>query len=354
MPRPNRGPYLKLNKHGIYVICDYQGGKGRPLSTRTRDPNEAADALAEYIRAKKAIREEKGWLVKHVWECYWREHVEPNVVDKERLANAWKQLEPFFGGKVMQRLEPEDFEKYIRARSMWVADPTIRRELSALSTSFNHLVKTKRVSSTELPYIPLPANGRRRERWLTRKEIEQVLAAAEERRKRRPGKQAERLSRLERFLWIALHTGARRRVIERLRWSQVDLERGLIDFDDGTTPETKKRKPTVPISDALRPVLERAWRERTSDLWVLDSAGSIRKASDLLFAELGMHDVTRHTLRHTWATHASMAGVPLIDIARVLGNSVDMVVRVYAKFQPEYLRSAVNTAYGQSVEEARA
>jgi hypothetical protein len=37
----------------------------------------------------------------------------------------------------------------------------------------------------------------------------------------------------------------------------------------------------------------------------------------------------------------AMAGIPMEDIARVLGNSLAITERVYAKYHPDYLRKAV-------------
>jgi len=52
--------------------------------------------------------------------------------------------------------------------------------------------------------------------------------------------------------------------------------------------------------------------------------------------------VTPHTLRHTWATLAARAGVPLFQVAGVLGDTLPTVMRVYAHHCPDHLRGAVN------------
>jgi len=49
-----------------------------------------------------------------------------------------------------------------------------------------------------------------------------------------------------------------------------------------------------------------------------------------------------HTLRHTAATWMVLAGVPLAEVARVLGDSEKTVERVYGKHAPDYLRRAVS------------
>ncbi|MCE7902851.1 MAG: site-specific integrase [Gammaproteobacteria bacterium PRO9] len=342
MPRRNRGPYIKPNALGYFEIVHYSGGKPRTLSTRTKNPAAAEKALAEYILGDQAVNQENGWPVADVWDIYWREHVLPRVIDQDRMAGTWKHLQSEFGDKLVQRLRPEDFERYVGKRLMWVQPATVRRELSVLTAALNHMVKTKRLKPSQLPYIPLPPVSPPRDRWLTAEEITALHRAAEARAVRQHAGAGTplRLSRVQRFLHIVLNTGARRRVVEKLTWDRVDFQRGLIDFNYGG-PQSKKRKPVVPISDALRVVLIRAYDERKGP-FVLDHSGAIRRAFDATAAEAGLPGVHRHTLRHTWATHASMNGVDLLDIARVLGNSLEMVRKVYAHHQPEYLRRAVN------------
>ena len=52
--------------------------------------------------------------------------------------------------------------------------------------------------------------------------------------------------------------------------------------------------------------------------------------------------VSPHVFRHTAATHMARRGVPLWIVANVLGNTLTMVEKVYAKWQPEWARAAVN------------
>jgi integrase len=49
-----------------------------------------------------------------------------------------------------------------------------------------------------------------------------------------------------------------------------------------------------------------------------------------------------HGLRHTWASHAVMAGMPLAVVARNLGNaSTKMVEKHYGHLCPDYITDQV-------------
>ena len=128
-----------------------------------------------------------------------------------------------------------------------------------------------------------------------------------------------------------------------MTWDRVDLASGLIDLRDPTRHATKKRRAQVPISARLRPLLERAKREAISP-YVLDG-GSIRKAWTTWVMSSSFPHITPHDLRRTWATLAARAGVPLWDIAAVLGDTVEVVTKHYAIHQPEHLRSAIDARW---------
>lgn len=341
MARPPKPPRIEANESGYWEIRWTEGGRSRRLSTQTRDHAVAQEAFGLWLLGERKKDVPGAIRCEQAWALYWEEHVEPKVVAKERLDYCWKRLEPEFGRRQLNQLGTPDFLAYDKKRRKDGASPsTVRKELTALQAAFNHLITTKRINPMDAPFIPMPDPAPPKERWLTQSELEHLLATAEKRRKSGPS--PDRLSRVERFVHIAARTGARKRSIEQLTWAQVDFEKKLIDFNPPGRRQSSKRRPTVPIAEALLPILEQAHKERSSNLWVLDRGGAVRKGFDALCTAAGFPDVTPHTLRHTWATHAVMAGVSLVDVARVLGNSVQMVMKVYAKYAPEYLRDAVD------------
>ncbi|MDA1194272.1 MAG: tyrosine-type recombinase/integrase [Planctomycetota bacterium] len=56
--------------------------------------------------------------------------------------------------------------------------------------------------------------------------------------------------------------------------------------------------------------------------------------------------VTTHVLRHTAASLMVAAGVPIFDVAKILGHSTVTVTMRYAHFAPEAGRAAVKALDG--------
>ena len=107
-----------------------------------------------------------------------------------------------------------------------------------------------------------------RDRWLRPQEVAKILQAAQQTRR------GGRLSRVERFLWLALESAGRQQAILDLTWDRVDFEAGVVHLHDPDRPATSKRRASVPMSKRLRPVLERAYAEHESK-YVCDHPGVI-------------------------------------------------------------------------------
>lgn len=356
MPAP-KGTRLVQRGDVWYIVWT---GNTRGRSTRTRDRGVAEVALAEFIRERERDGAVGGLTVAAALDFYREEHVmavrddgTPLVVARDRLyfvrqddapSGALVTLADHFGSVLVADVTDDLVDLYVTRRRSGALgrpakDSTIRRELGALVAAFNHSaaknVKPRRIHKNDLPTIALPEEPPSKDRWLTPKEAKDLRDACQ------PA-EAKTLTRVARFVAIALATAARKRSIERLTWFQVDFERGIIQFNPPGARQTKKRRVPVPISDELRPVLDRAFAERGDASHVLGEPGAIRKAFAAAVERAGLKKVTPHTLRHTWATWAAQRGVPMEQIAAVLGDDERTVRAKYIHWSPEHLRDAVN------------
>lgn len=346
MARPNKGPRIELNPAGMYEVRWTDNGRSKRVSTGTREMAEAQRFLAGWILEAETERKSREQLnISRILADYRTEHVEEQVLDQRRVDDCIRPLREYLGDLSPCDLTSDRIATYKKKRrngelGRKVQDSTIRRELVALVAALNHARKQRRVDANDIPHIAMPPNAPSRDFWLNETEELAFLELAKT-------TSGERLSRIHRFVAIALDTAARRKSIETLKWSQVDLPAGVINYANDGKRQKNKRRVAVPISNRLRPILERAFIERTSE-WVLDTPYSVQHHFDALQSrackEIGekFADLTIHDLRRTWATLAARAGVDLFRIAGVLGDTIATVERAYAHHCPDHLRSAVN------------
>ena len=158
---------------------------------------------------------------------------------------------------------------------------------------------------------------------------------------------------------LAILTGLRLGEQFRLRWADVDLDRGLI-----TLPETKSGTVQhVRLNEEAREILRtRQIQQMTRGVaspWVypsdtlatpLDQRNFYARTFHPAVVALKLDGVGWHTLRHTFASRLAMSGQTEGTIATLLRHSTNSLVRRYAHLSPSHLHAAVETvaAYGKA------
>ncbi|HEY1090180.1 MAG TPA: site-specific integrase [Burkholderiaceae bacterium] len=376
-------PVLTKTKSGLYEARWSDSRRSRRKSMGTNERAVAEARFAQWLligghrsheRDAEAHAEAQnaGLTCAELWSTYDALHIQKNVVGKCTQNNTWINLKPAFGHLKPSDISQKVVDGYVEKRRAGLIgkqpakegdpllpakDTTIRRELGALRACLNWCAKDERklIDKTDVPTYTLPEEGEPKDRWLRTAEIDAMLTAAREMREARKS-DGDRLSRGERFLWLALNTAARKQAIYELTWDRVDFEIGMIHYDVPGRKKTKKRRASVPISAALMPILQRAYRERENE-FVMTNKGEMWATIQSIAVRAGLGvrgqpakngakpkatGISPHTLRHTAATHMARRGVPLYTIAGVLGNTLAMVEKIYAKHCPAAMRDAVN------------
>nr|WIE92062.1 site-specific integrase [Mesorhizobium sp. WSM4875] len=364
--RATSTPYLRKSPKGTFYLHWTEGRIGKRVTTGTADRATANMFLARWILLdqEQPLSPASVLTLGDVWAEYLEKHVRLRLESDASASEAWKNLKPHFGRLPADRFTQNEADNYLAKRTSGklgrrVLQPTVRKELAYLAAAVKFCADPRRnfIPTGFAHKVTLPESSEPRDRWLRSDEIQKLFEAAERLR------DGPRLSRGERFLWLALETGARKQAILDLTWARVDFELKTIRFAVPGRRQTKKRRATVPISDALLPVLRRMHTERLggdTDL-VMDNESDVWVAVQNAVIEAGLAEPRRsnrgrplatgispHVLRHTAATHMARRGVPLYIIAAILGNSVDMVAHVYGHHAVEDLRGAVNMISGGS------
>jgi len=147
----------------------------------------------------------------------------------------------------------------------------------------------------------------------------------------------------------ALHTGGRLTEVLRLRWSDVDLTRGVLYFDQTNTKSGKQRE--IPIDAELAAMLrEMAKVQKIEDrdpdrllfTWAGKPFGRVATGFTTGRKRAGLgKDVTFHTLRHTFASWYMMNGGDLFRLQKYMGHSDIKLTQRYAHLSPAHLQAGV-------------
>ncbi|NNF58590.1 MAG: site-specific integrase [Rhodothermaceae bacterium] len=158
--------------------------------------------------------------------------------------------------------------------------------------------------------------------------------------------------------WIqfGLGTGLRPGEQAALRWSDVRLDEGTVRVR-GTKTEGSAHP--VPVAgEALETLRRRAMAlaDEGNGLVFTGAGGGavemryLSKRLQKLAASADIaKNVTAYSLRHSYGTKMAAAGVPLLDLARIMGTSVAMIERHYGHYCPERGAAHVRRVFGEEV-----
>ena len=140
---------------------------------------------------------------------------------------------------------------------------------------------------------------------------------------------------------MALCTGARRAEVLGLVWSDVDLGQRTVTFH-----KTKNRTVrTIQLPEEAVALL-RARERRRDTARIFPGPKAPAKPVDLRSAwrtalkRAGVADFRWHDLRHTAASYLAMSGLPLHEIAAVLGHKSLSMTQRYAHLAPDHVARA--------------
>lgn len=318
-------PDYRLGRLKGRWAVSWWGDDGKRRRHRLAGPTEA-DAKRQ---ALDVIRRERdapaGSTIDALWTAYRKEKEGRRVA--VAMGHEWKAIGPHFGHLRPDQVTVHSCRDYIKLRRKAKKhDGTIWTELGHLRTVFTWAHKRRLIDHA--PAVERPAKPAPKDRWLTRTEVDALLAV--------PMAHHIRLAIL-----LMLSTAARVGAILELRWDRVDFERGQVDLRSSDIGSRKGRA-VVPMNDGLRAALQVAKGGALSEFVVEWVGGPVRSIKTGFYAAVraaGLKGVSPHTLRHTSAVTLAASGVSMDRISQYLGHTSTAVTqRVYARFAPDHLR----------------
>jgi integrase len=259
----------------------------------------------------------------------------------DKAPNTQYQQRQFFG-QVLRELGPVPLEDLTTdLLRTWKLALSARYRPSTVRKYLNRFGVVLRVGVEEFCWLednPMrrirkPKETTNRVRYLTTDERHRLLAAC---------KQSQNPF-LYAIVQVALTTGGRKTEIQTLRWTEIDLDGGVIRF-----LKTKTNQPrAVPLVGEAHALLQdfARWRQPTVP-WVF-STWNGRKPTPIEFPwqtakqQAGLEDFRFHDLRHTFASYMAMSGASLREIADVLGHKSIQQTLIYTHLMPQHTHNVV-------------
>lgn len=341
------GVRVRPSGYRAFVYLDSRGGssKRHTLGQTTLMAVEKARAACLAIQSGGMETEEPTVtvplfraFVAGAWksECY--ERLKPSTrrsVDY-RLA---RQLLPAFGDVPLDRLDRRSvhlwFDRYSAA-----APGGANRTLDVLRQIMNHAKVHGHIANN--PASGIRRNPRRKlNRFLSRDEIRRLHDELDRCVAEKPSRAAQ-----AGIIRLLSYTGCRLSEIRALEWQEVEAD--ALNLGDSKTGPRR-----VYLNCKAREIIER--QTRTDSPYVFPSPRDPSQPTTrthrvwyLVRKRAGLDDVRLHDLRHSYASHAVMQGIPLPTVARLLGHrEVSMTLR-YAHVADKDVEAAAERV-GQAI-----
>lgn len=320
--------YIENGKKLFEVIVKVRDKNGRQLKrSRKGLPNERSAKNVEFeLRKGLDGRLTKGPETQ--WQA-WFDHCLAQMktqflpstwIGYESINNKW--VRPLWGERDLSSIARLDVHRLVFEEIPSTLSPNTRRNiLKAIRKLFQMAVEDGMIDRN-------PCNGvtvrvpEVEQKVLTRSEINILLVRAKE------------VEHPFYPVWFfAIQTGMRSGEMIALKWSDIDLERGLISVSkqwsnkNGFTEPKSRRNRMVPISDDLSLFLKELKLKAVSpDSFVLPRLrdwehGEQAKVLKGFCEAIGITEIKFHDLRATFITHMLSAGVSLVKVMTIVGHS---------------------------------
>lgn len=266
-------------------------------------------------------------------------------------------LVPYFGGKALDAIMPEDVEAFMVASGASGSSvKTTGNAVSLLHGIFEHAIRRGWLHANPVKRVEKPkADASSEIRFLETEEVEALLRHELD----------DDLGRVLRVMYLtAATTGMRQGELVALRWMDVDwlarkvrVRRSYVR-GEMTTPKSRRGSRAVPLATRTAAELERLSRD---SVWAGDedlvfahphTGGPIDRSRLLkrykaTLKRAGVREVRFHDLRHTFGTHMAAQGMEMRALQELMGHRDYKTTLIYADYKPnEREADMVDAAFG--------
>lgn len=350
--------YIDKGKEKVFYIIYYLNGKkieekaGRQFADdmtaakaagiraeRTKGKEPSNNARREQMKATKEAEAGKMTFAR-LWDEY--EAQRPDSKGRRNDKGLFqKHIKPKIGEKQPYEIKKMEIDR-IRISLMKTLKPqTVKHVLELIKRLGNFGVKRKLCSGLDFQ-IDMPKVDNQKTEDLASEQLKNLLTAIDNSN----DIQAANMMKL------ALYTGMRRGEMFKLKFSDIDFQRGFIAIRNPKGGVSQK----IPLNEQARQALENHPRKAENIFVRKDGKPftDIQKRVNHIKEAAGIPADFRalHGLRHTYASILASSGkVDLYTLQKLLTHKSPMMTQRYAHLRDETLKNA-STLAGQIIEQA--
>jgi integrase len=336
--KPERIFYIRYRKAGK-AVEEKVGRQFQDGMTPARASRIRALKIEGKRPSRKEIREkkkEKQWTLNALWDAYKEAHPHNKALRAEDC-KFQKNIENTIGKKKPQELSPMDIDRLRLKLQKEGKHTTAARVLELLRRTINFGVNRTLIKPLSFK-IKIPTLNNQVTEDLSTEQMQNLIRALDQ-------DEDQLCANLFRLI---LCTGMRRSEVLRLKWDDIDYDRGFIHIRDpkGGTDQI------IPLNDAARAVFDAipqiskngfifpGKKENTHLTDMKQSIARIKKEAGLPrdFRPL-------HGLRHVYASMLASSGkVDMYTLQKLLTHKSPLMTQRYAHLHDEALKRASSVA----------
>jgi len=327
-----------FRKDGYWWLNYTLAGKRMRISTGTRDRKLALlklkDVELKLFKGEIGAKAQASSSIPvHEFFRRYTDYIQTgNPVDKHAERSRPRVTQEFLARKAVRHLaeiSPKLVDEFRTAVLAGRKPKTVKNYITLLKTALNKAVEWRLIESNPIANVKAPKVVKTFH-FFSQQEIKRLISEASE--------------PIRTGIVLLVNTGMRRGELFHLRCRDIDLRAGSIRVwpYEGYSPKGKRPR-TVPMSSELKSILKQLLKGMGPDDYVFrpyQSDHQLYKHFSTLTARLKIKG-TLHDLRHTFASHLAMAGVPIPVIRELLGHSDISTTMIYAHLSPEVHRAAI-------------
>jgi len=339
--RPENIYYIRYRKNGKEIEekagrqfqDDMTPAKASNLRSMRIEGKDQSNAEKRYLEKDRREAEENRWTVERLWNEYkTKSQIKGIVTDENRYEN---HLSEVFGNKEPREIVPLDIAR-IRINLLKTKKPaTVKNVLELLRRIINFGEKKQLCPGLSFK-IDFPKVNNQKTEDLSLQQLSSLLKAINKDSHPHAGA----------MMKIALFTGMRRGELFKLKWKEIDYERGFILIKDPKGVQDQR----VPLNDAVRKLLSDLPKGESQ--FIFPGRGGnkrtdINKAVNEIKKNAGLPKDFRplHGLRHVYASMLASSGkVDMYTLQKLLTHKSPQMTQRYAHLRDDALKKASNLA----------